>query len=113
VHQVSDSLKLLATARTQAPRLIRGYQLQLEIWERCASPPPATELAIMAEGIAAFPRSAELTFRTARLYLSNGRAKEARALVAQAVRLGASDAYSVKLLELHQLLSSPELTVAQ
>ncbi|HWA85502.1 MAG TPA: hypothetical protein VG710_04715 [Opitutus sp.] len=103
--QTAALTQLLASARAQSPQILETYQLALEIREHSAAPPQPADLAFLAGGAAAFPRSAELACRTAKIYLELGRNDEARALVEKATQLGASDGYLHPLADLRARLA--------
>jgi len=99
-------LALLSTARNQAPALEGVYGLTAEIWEQCADAPEADDRAVLAEGLRLFPRSAELAYRTAKLYLREGRKAEAATIVETAWQRGAEGSYFERLSALHASLTT-------
>jgi len=104
--QAEELLKLLSTATRQAPKLAAEYELAAQILERRGTSPTVAEWAILAEGIALFPRSAELALRSAKLYVAAGRTIEAATLAQNALRLGATGAFVGQLRELQQVLAT-------
>lgn len=102
-EQADPILQLLAATSRQSPQLPDAYRLCLSVWEHCAASPGPADLRLLAEGTKAFPRSAELAYRTAKLHLAADRSADALALVQNALRLGANDAYAQPL---HDLLAS-------
>jgi hypothetical protein len=86
-------LQLLAAASARSPQILATYELALDVWEHGAAPPAPADMAFLAQGAKAFPRSAEIACRTAKVYFAAGRREDALALVDNALRLGASDAY--------------------
>jgi hypothetical protein len=89
VNQARSVLEPLLTARAQSvpPPAPEVYELIAEVWARSAVAPTRENLAVLGEGVAAFPYRAELIYRTASLYARTGFPKEAAALVAHGLQI--------------------------
>ena len=100
-EQSATVMQLLSVANSQSPRVLKTYQLGLDILDHTDSAPRADDLTFLVQGTEDFPRSAELACRTAKLLLTAGRRAEAFTLVEKATRLGANGPLRQSLEELH------------
>lgn len=81
----------LAIARTQPPPQIGVYEMIARLWSESALPPTRQQLAVLTEGVQAFPRDANLLMQTIDLAAKNGFANDARALAERGARIFAAE----------------------
>ncbi len=101
--QMATVLGSLFEARKHPPLIPETYHVAADAWAASATPPKPGNLAVLDEGIKAFPRDSALVLKGARLYASIG----ANDVAASIARLGtrfASDAAARR--EFEQLLAS-------
>jgi hypothetical protein len=87
VTQVAEVLTPLFAARALHPPLAAAYELLADTWTRSEFPATKGHLAVLDEGVALFPRHAELVYRTAALYGARGWTAEARGYIELGLQL--------------------------
>ncbi len=102
VGQAADVLTLLFAARAQQPSLPEVYSLIADVWTEVASKPSRGHLAVLDEGVRLFPRRADLTLRTAELFLREGLREEATSYLEIALRTATDDATRERVALLRQ-----------
>lgn len=80
-EQASEVFTPLSAAREQDPPLAEVYTLIAEVWVVCAQAPTRAQLAVLEEGVRAFPYRTELVYRTAELNIRHGFTDTARWLI--------------------------------
>jgi len=83
--QLAEVLRYVFEARKFPPLLPETYHVAADAWAASATQPKTANLAVLDEGLKAFPRDSELVMKGARLYASIG-ANETAASIA---RMGA------------------------
>ena len=78
--QLASVLEPLFAARAQLPPQLDVFLLGAEAWSRAAVTPAAKHLALLNEGLALFPLSGELLWRSANVYAQFGYRTEAMSL---------------------------------
>jgi hypothetical protein len=90
-EQMTAILTPLFEARKLQPALPETYELIAEAWARSALPPKPEHLAVLDEGIRAFPRDSALLYRAAQLYQQAGAAPTAGSIARLGLRFAADD----------------------
>jgi hypothetical protein len=72
VEQVAAVLTPLFEARKHQPALPETYELIATAWTQSAVAPTPANLAVLDEGVRAFPRESALLYRAAQLYRQAG-----------------------------------------
>ena len=85
------ALTPLFQARARPPALPETYRLIADAWALSATPPKPEHLAVLDEGVRAFPRETTLALAAARLNASIGESSRAGAIAELGMRY-ASDA---------------------
>jgi tetratricopeptide (TPR) repeat protein len=85
--QVSHAMEPLLAAPNQPPPPPESFELMANIWAHSATPPSATDLAAVEQGVRLYPRQTELVYRAAELRAHNGYPREAHGLVRLGLRL--------------------------
>ncbi|MBI5768306.1 MAG: hypothetical protein HZA93_10960 [Verrucomicrobia bacterium] len=104
VTQASSLLTPLFAARRLNPPLVAAYELIADVWSRCELPPTRGHLAVLDEGVALFPRQAELVYRTASLYLERGWPAEARNYLDLGLQIAPDEKTRARFVELQSRL---------
>ena len=87
--QQSDVLTVLFLARNLPPALPEVYEAIAETWSRGAAAPSPGNLAVLEEGVRAFPRRPGLVYQTAALEAAAGEKANAAALTALGLKVTA------------------------
>lgn len=103
-EEAEPILRNLVVASRQSPKLLDVFTLYAVTLERCNHQPGDDDFSFLKTGGEAFPRSAEMAYRLARLYLAAGKVNDARILLDRAAALGASDAYMSRMVSLRESL---------
>lgn len=90
--QMSTVLTPLFGARQLTPALPETYELIATAWAQSAVAPKAENLAVLDEGIRAFPRNSALLYNAARLYHEAGADPIATSIARLGLRFGADAA---------------------
>lgn len=106
--EAREVLDLLYVARRQHPLLPDVFRLAAHTWNACATAPAPDDLAFLLDAPAHFPRSAELSYHAARFALAADDAPRAARIADAALQLGASDAFTPRLIEFRANLASPK-----
>lgn len=108
--QLTAVLGAVFEARKFPPLLPETYHVAAEAWAASSTPPKVPNLAVLDEGIKAFPRDSALVLKSARLYASIG----ANDTAASIARLGARFALDVETRRRFEefLLSLPSARVS-
>jgi len=97
VEQVGGVLSPLFAARGRAPRLAEVYDLIADVWARSPVAPAKENLAVLAEGVEAFPGETALLLKAAMLYQINGFKEEAAELVRRGLAAAPDEATRQRL----------------
>lgn len=101
--QLSAVLTPLFEARKLSPALPETYELIATAWLQSAAAPTPNNLAVLDEGIRAFPRNSALLYTAAQLYRQAGAPPIAASIAKLGLRYPADDAAKAKF---EQLLAS-------
>jgi hypothetical protein len=101
--QMTAVLTPLFEARKQQPPLPETYELIAAAWAQSASAPKPENLAVLDEGIRAFPRNSRLLYSAAQLYHQAGAAPIASSIARLGLRYPADEAAKARF---EQLLAS-------
>ncbi len=101
--QMGAVLTPLFEARKQTPALPETYELIAAAWSQSAAAPTPENLAVLDEGIRAFPRNSALLYSSAQLYHQAGASATASSIARLGLRFPADAAAKAKF---EQLLAS-------
>lgn len=101
--QLGAVLTPLFEARKQTPPLPETYELIATAWSQSAAAPTPENLAVLDEGIRAFPRNSALLYTAAQLYSQAGAPPIAASIAKLGLRYPADDAAKARF---EQLLAS-------
>lgn len=107
--QVASVLKPLFAARQHPPMIPEAYELIAQTWARSEVAPKPENLAVLDEGIRAFPRRSPLLFNAAQLYQQAGAPQVAASIARLGVRFAGDAATKAKF---EQLLATLPATPA-
>lgn len=89
--QVARVLDPLFQARRLGPALPQTYEVIGEVWSLSSTPPTAENLAVLGEGLRAFPRDTTLLYHLARIYARTGDPATAIKLAQAGLRFATDD----------------------
>jgi hypothetical protein len=98
--QIGAVLGPLFEARQFPPPLPETYELIAEAWAQSAVAPKPENLAVLDEGIRAFPRDSALLYSAARLYRQAGAAPTAASIARLGLRFATDPAAKARFEEL-------------
>ncbi len=110
VGQMGTVLSLLFEARKYQPPLPETYALIASAWAQSAVPPKPENLAVLDEGIRAFPRQSTLLYAAAQLYSQAGAQPTAASIAKLGLRFSSDDATKARF---EQLLATLPATPAK
>jgi hypothetical protein len=89
--QVASVLQAVFAARQHPPRIAETYEVGAAVWAASAVPPKPANLAVLDEGVKAFPRRSPLVLQTAKLYDSIGARDTAVAIAKLGLRFAGDE----------------------
>ncbi len=107
--RLATVLTPLFEARKLAPALPETYELIATAWSRSATAPKPENLAVLDEGVRAFPRNSALLYRAALLYHQAGAGATAVSIAKLGLRFTSDKAAKAQF---EQLLASPSAATA-
>jgi hypothetical protein len=104
-EQRDEIIEPLLAMQALRPALEEGYELMAEAWIQSGTAPDKAQLAALETGLALFPRQGRLILSVVLIKASQGRLREALALVVQGLKVTDDSLTRARLLELQGILS--------